>query len=155
MSGFYFEVGTWDKYYSEVKDLVFKSQELVNPPGMPPLTPDEDLYGQLGAAGLNTVIVLKDLETEEIKGYTSSTLFKHPQYKGYSFALVDVLHICQEYKTRERKAARELLKITEKYLKDVKSVEYVLFGTSVNMNIGKWLERQGYKPLEISYMKRI
>lgn len=155
MSNYYFDVGTWDKYYREIPELTVSHFNCVRPNNMPEYNPDENLYGALGAAGLNAVIVLIDRGSGKIKGYASCTQHFHPHYKDVPMAMIEAFYLDEDYGKANRSAGRHLLEAAEHYIKEVKGIDLVQISSGVNKNIGKWLCRKGYEPLEMIYVKRI
>lgn len=93
------------------------------------------------------------LDGDEVVGYISATMYSHPHYRGTRFAATDALYVSPEH--RKSRVGLKLIQFTEHTLSIKYGVKYLQIVSNSNLDLSKYLERQGYSKSDITFCKRI
>lgn len=86
-------------------------------------------------------------------GYFGAVISAHQHYQDHVVADCDAMYVAKDY--RDGLLGYKFLKWCLNKLENEPRVKSILFGTKAHFDVGKLLDRLGYKPIETIYHKRV
>ncbi len=142
-----------DALWAELMPLLHQHYDEIAPWDDIPLSPDFDRYAALEKCGALRVVTARAGDWGLI-GYHCAVVMRGLHYSTITQAQQDVLWLAPAY--RKTRVGSDLLAFAEDHLR-AEGVTMIVQHTKTwpGFDLGPWLTRRGYEPLDMLYVKRL